>query len=277
MTIAPKIEEELNFEAIFDEKITRFTQSYQTQFPSFKRPAPVDPIFRALSELAMSELMIRARINAAGMAQLLRYSEDLDFLFFGMRREGESLEAFRERMRLNLHKASPAGPLEMYRSLALASANEGARTPDEFSVLDAYAETVDDKVVVHLQPNRKIEPEMAIILKKVVDFIGQDHIKPAFDLFDVVAAEPRIVNVQARAKLAPGKGQAFLNDLKEDFAKKVWERSRLGLNLPLSWIYSQLHVEGISSISILTPVDDLEAKKNEFIVLNTIVLTPVTA
>jgi phage-related baseplate assembly protein len=277
LTITPKIEEDLNFEAIFLEKITRFTDSYQTKYPGFKTPVPVDPIYRALSELSMSELMIRARINAAGVAQLLRYSEDLDFLFFGMRRDGESLEAFRERMRLNLHMASPAGPLEMYRSLALAAANEGAQSPEQFPVLDAYAETLGDKVVVHLQPNSKALPDMDLILKKVTDFIGQDHIKPAFDLFEIVAAEPKIVNVQARAKLAPGKGQGLLNSLKETFSQKFREISRLGWNLSLSWIYSQLHVEGIASISILTPVDDIEVAKNQYAVLNTIVLTPVTA
>jgi phage-related baseplate assembly protein len=277
LTIVPKIEEDLNFETIFNEKITRFTDSYKAKYPGFKTPAPVDPVYRALSELSMSELLIRARINAAGVAQLLRYSEDLDFLFFGMRREGETLETFRERMRLNLHKASPAGPLEMYRSLALAAANEEALSPDQFPILDAYAETNGEKVLVYLQPNSKVGPDIDAILKKVTDFIGQDHIRPAFDLFEIVAAEPKTVNIQARAKLVPGKGQALLNDLKDAFSLKFWELSRLGWNLSLSWIYSQLHVEGISSISILTPVNDIEVAKNQYPVLNAILLTPVAA
>jgi phage-related baseplate assembly protein len=277
MTATPKIEEDLNFDAIFAEKLARFTESYQAKYPGFKTPVPVDPIYRALCELCMSELMIRARINAAATSLLLRYSEDLDFLFFGRRRDGETLEAFRERMRLNLHMASPAGSLEMYRSLALASANEGALSIDQFPVLDAHVETNGDKILIYLQPNIRIASDMAMILKKVTDFIGQDHIKPAFDLFEVVVAEPRVVNIQARAKLASGKGQAYLDELKQTFSLNFWKSSRLGWNLSLSWIYSQLHVDGIESVSIQTPIDDIAVGKQQYVVLNAIVLSQVTA
>lgn len=273
LTTVPKIEESLDFETIFDEKVSRFTESYQSVYPGFSRPAAVDPIYRAISELSMSELMIRARINAAGVAQLLRYSEDLDFLFFGLRRDGESLEAFRERMRLNLHMASPAGPLEMYKSLALAAANEGAKTPEEFPVLDAYAVTAGDKILVYLQPNLDVAPDMNAILKKVTAFMGQDHIKPAFDLFEILVAEPKILNVQAEAKLSPGKGLALINELKEAFSKKIRVTSRLGWSLSLSWMYSQLHVDGISSISIQTPISDMDVPKNQYIVLRTFTLS----
>jgi phage-related baseplate assembly protein len=273
----PKIEEDLSYERIFAEKLSGLTTSYQTEMPSFESPSPIDPAFRILSELAMTELMIRARINAAATAQLLRYSEDLDFLLFGMRRDGESLEAFRERIRLNLHLASPAGPLEMYRSLALAAANEGARTPEEFQIVDAFAETAQDKVVLHLQPNSRLAVDMPAVLKKVTNFLNLEHIKPAFDLVEVKAATPKRVNVSGTARLSRGNGSAFLKGLTDNLSASLLTASCLGWSLPLSWIYAQLHVPGVESVSILTPIADIPVGKSEYIVPGSIVINLASA
>ncbi len=273
----PKIEEDLSYERIFTEKLSGLTTSYQNELPSFNTPSPFDPAFRILSELSMTELMIRARINAAATAQLLRYSEDLEFLMFGMRREGESLEAFRERIRLSLHLASPAGPLEMYRSLALASANQGAPTPEEFPIVDAFAETQQDKVIIHLQPNSMVATDMTAVLKKVTDFLNLEHIKPAFNLVEVKAATPRRVNVSGSARLSRGNGAAFLKGLTDKLSASLHAASRLGWSLPLSWIYAQLHVPGVESVSVLTPIADIAIGKSEYIVPGTVVINLVSA
>lgn len=277
MIRVPKIEEDLSYERIFAEKLSGLTASYQNELPSFNTPSPIDPAFRILSELAMTELMIRARINAAATAQLLRYSEDLDFLLFGMRREGETSEAFRERIRLNLHLASPAGPVEMYRSLALAAANEGARTPEEFPIVDAFAETLQDKVIIHLQPNSRMAIDMPAALKRVTDFLNLEHIKPAFDLVEVKAATPKRVNVSGTARLSRGNGSAFLKGLTDNLSATVLSSARLGWSLPLSWIYAQLHVPGVESVSILTPIADIPVGKSEYIVPGTIVINLASA
>jgi phage-related baseplate assembly protein len=268
----PLLVEDLNYERIFSEKLERFTSSYQEEMPSFETPVPIDPTFRVLSEVSMTELMLRARINAAGSAQLLRFSQDLDFIMFGMRREGETLEAFRERIRLNIHMASPAGPLEMYRSLALAAANQEAKSKDEFRIVDALAEIEGDKIVIHLQPNMKQSPDMAQVISKVTAFISQEHIKPAFDIFEVRAALPKKVNLVAEARLSRGKGVALLTTLQAAFRDTLTEVSRLAWPMPLSWAYSQLHVTGIDSISISTPISDITVNRNEYIVPGTIVI-----
>lgn len=277
MIKVPKIEEDLSYERIFAEKLSGLVASYQAEMPSFEAPSPIDPAFRILSELAMTELMIRARINSAATAQLLRYSDDLDFLLFGIRRDGESLEAFRERIRLNLHLASPAGPLEMYRSLGLTAANEGARTPEEFQIVDAFAETTQDKVVLHLQPNSRLAVDMPAVLKKVTDFINLEHIKPAFDLVEVKASTPKRVNVSATARLSRGNGSAFLKGLTDNLSASLLTASRLGWSLPLSWIYAQLHVPGVESISILTPIADIPVGKSDYIVPGSIVINLASA
>ncbi len=269
----PEIEEDLNFEKILSEKLRNFTASYQTQVPSFQAPTAIDPVYSVFVELSMTELMIRARINEAALSFLLQYSKDLDFLLFGVRRDNESLEAFRERIRLNLHMASPAGSLEMYRSLALSSANEGAATLESFAVLDARAEVAQEKIVVYLQPNLKVGPAMTEVVKRVTTFLNREDIKPAFDIVEVKEAQAKKININAKVKLSAGNGAAFLEKLKLSLSDSVRKISRLGTGLPISWIYSQLHVLGVQSATIVTPIADVPVGPNEFISLGVLILT----
>jgi phage-related baseplate assembly protein len=118
----------------------------------------------------------------------------------------------------------------------------------------------------------KQPPDMAQVITKVTAFIAQEHIKPAFDIFEVRAALPRKVNLVAEARLSRGKGAALLTSLQVAFRDALTEISRLAWSMPLSWAYSQLHVTGIDSISISTPISDISVDRNEYIVPGTIVI-----
>jgi phage-related baseplate assembly protein len=260
----PQIIEDLNFQKILSDKLDRFTADYKQTVPEFERPGPADPIYRVLSEQSLTELVIREKINAVGLAQLLKLSAELDFLFAGKRLEGESLLSFRERMLNRLSAISPAGPLTMYEGLAFIAANDGIIDPEVWPILDVYAETKSGKVIVYLQPNPSSAVAPATSLAKVKTFLSQKHIRPALDDFDVQLAVERSINITASFFLESGLGQNHLTKV-ETALRAAWRsKSRLGWGPAASWIIARLDQEGVVSLTLKTPLDDAKLALSEY-------------
>lgn len=264
MNALPLIIEDLNFKKILSDKLDRFTTDYQQTVPEFERPGPADPAYRLLSEQSLTEMVIREKINAFGLAQLLRLTEELDFLFAGRRLPGESLSSFRGRMLNHLSAVSPAGPLTMYEGLAFIAANDGVEDEDLWPVIDVHAETRNGKVVVHLQPNTNSEVTPSESLAKVKAFLSEKHIRPALDEFEVQLAVERLINITATFQLESGLGQNHLAKL-EAALRAAWRiKSRLGWGPAASWIIGRLDQEGVISLTLKTPLDDAKLEPREY-------------
>ncbi|GHT57661.1 hypothetical protein FACS18945_2480 [Bacteroidia bacterium] len=119
---APKVVEELSFEAIFQELLADF----KSRRPDYDALLESDPVIIALECSAYRELLLRHRINEAAKANMLAYAtgSDLDNLaaFYGIERmEDESDERLRYRTNLALEGLTTAGSEKAYLFHALTA------------------------------------------------------------------------------------------------------------------------------------------------------------
>lgn len=114
---APELVEELDFETIFDEMLAKL----QELDPTFDALVESDPAYQILQVCAYREMGIRQRVNDAAKARMLAYATGSDLDHVGadrqppvIRLEGETDEAFRERIALAPEGWSTAGPRGAY-------------------------------------------------------------------------------------------------------------------------------------------------------------------
>jgi phage-related baseplate assembly protein len=251
----PLLIEDLKHSEIFQDKLTRFTETYRREVPEFEIPQPSDPIYQILSELAYSELIIRQKINHAALAQLVALSSELDFIFQGQRREGEAFADFLSRVLLAIGASSPAGSREMYRALAILSGR--FKVGDAVhGVLDAAIRPEGGKVVVYVLPDSK---EIAIgngLARAVAEYLTRESVKPALDDVEVRVANSVTVNIQADFRLKPGYGQSALDAIQKSLLLS-WQRElRLGWMPSVSWITKELHTAAVDAVKLKTPISD---------------------
>lgn len=118
----PKVIEELDYEALFQEYLSDFTsrdQKYDGLLES-------DPAIIILEVMAYREMLLRKRINESAKANLLAFAKgsDLDHILaeYGvLRLDGEDDDRFRMRGQMAMDGFSTAGPIDAYRFFALSA------------------------------------------------------------------------------------------------------------------------------------------------------------
>jgi len=114
---APELVEELDYETIFGEMLAKL----QELDPTFDALLESDPAYQILQVCTYREMGIRQRINDAAKARMLAYAAGSDLDHVGadrqppvIRLDGETDDAFRERIALAPEGWSTAGPRGAY-------------------------------------------------------------------------------------------------------------------------------------------------------------------
>lgn len=251
--------EELDYEKI----LTRMKEELIKLYPANLLES--DPAMKILEVVAWRELLLRQRINDATKANLLAFATkaDLDHLaaFYDVtRKENEDDEAFRRRIRVKIRSWSTAGSRDHYRYHALSA---------DTRIKDARAESPSPGLVrISILSHEGIASEE--LLDKVRAIILRDDIKVLTDTVEVVSS--KIIPVSIEAKIYTETTENIIEATKSTFIKTLNQKKALGWNLTVSWIIAKLFTEGIQSIELINPTEDIIVQDHECILLDSIKL-----
>ena len=249
----PDIIETLDYEAI----VTAMRNDLVERFPLIAGVIDLEsePARKLIEAFAYRELRLRARINDAARAVLLAssYGTNLDHLgalFATARQGGETDDRFRRRIQLAPEAFSVAGPEGAYQYHALTMA-PWAR--------DVSAVSPRPGVVRLTVLKEGSDPNPTLAEREVVRLHLKDEaIRPLTDVVEVMAPAIRRTRIVARLTLYPGPDAQLVRQ-RALAAVTTWvEKNRmLGMNLPRSALYAALHQEGVHSVDLVSPAEDL--------------------
>lgn len=271
---APKVLEELDYETLLTERKAKFLSLYQDESERAVMAARLElesePITKLLQENCYLQLLERQRINSAAQATMLAYATgtDLDVIGgnYNVARKViqvedltthpakleilENDEDFRIRIQLAFEGLSVAGPRNAYIFHALSAhervADVSVSSPTPASVL----------VTVMSSDNNGIPT--AEILQAVRNKLNDDDIRPIGDRVTVQACTN--TNYQIHAKLHVYRGpevEPIKQVARRNIEQYVKDKRRLGRDISLSGIYSELHLEGVQRVELLQPLADV--------------------
>jgi phage-related baseplate assembly protein len=214
-----------------------------------------EPARKLIEAFAYRELRLRARINDAARAVLLASSwgtnlDHLGALFATARQAGEDDKRFRRRIQLAPEAFSVAGPEGAYQYHALTVA-PWAR--------DVSAVARRPGVVRVTVLKEGPDPVPALAEREAVRLHLKDEaIRPLTDVVEVLAPVIRRTRIVAKLTLYPGPDGELVRQ-RVLAAVTAWvERNRmLGMNLRRSALYAALHQEGVHSVDLVSPAEDL--------------------
>ncbi|MDN2582969.1 baseplate J/gp47 family protein [Aquibium sp. ELW1220] len=255
----PDIVETLDYEAI----VTEMRDDLVARFPAIVGVIDLEsePARKLIEAFAYRELLLRARINDSARAVLLAssYGSNLDHLgalFATARQEDETDERFRRRIQLAPEAFSVAGPKGAYQYLALTVA-PWAR--DVSAVMTAPG-TVR---VTMLKEGIDPVPTPAE-LQSVLIALRDDAVRPLTDVVQVLGAQVVPVTIDAKLTLYPGPDGTLVQSRATAALSEWLERNRmLGMNLRRSAIFARLHQEGVHSVELLAPAEDVVLDENQ--------------
>ena len=254
---SPKVVEELDFEAIFQELLADFKK----RRPEYDALLESDPVIVALQTAAYRELLLRNRINEAAKANMLAYAtgSDLDNLaaFFGVERlEGEQDDRLCYRARLSLESLTTAGSEKAYQFHVLSASplvkSVSVLTPAEGRVLITILST---------EGNGVADGEL---IRAVGDYVSAEDKRPLTD--HVVVQSAKIVPFSVRAKVFVFAGPS-VSITREEFTanlqRYLGKQHHIGSVIALSGIFDALHAEGVQKIKLLSPAEDVITTKEQ--------------
>jgi phage-related baseplate assembly protein len=273
----PKIIESQEFKAIFADKLTRFTALCRESVTAdFKEPTAADPSWHHLVEISLTELIIREKINAAAYAQLIKLSNDLDFIFNGKIRPGESFEAYRDRMRGRKYEASSAGTIAMYKALTFLYGEATVGTGTEArtaSVQDCYVQNVAGDILIHVIVNSEATDLRNAVLGALTEAFKSERVKPALDSVSFRLATPVPITISGTISLMPGYGADYRGIIESQFRARFEAEKRLGWAPAVSWISKELHQTGVRSVVLRSPVSNIPVQPERYPVISSLNLT----
>lgn len=253
---APAVIEELSLKEILEQMKNRLI-AIDSKYTAYVES---DPLIKLMEICAYRELLLRQCINQAAKSNLLAFATgtDLDNLgaFYDVkRREGETDEEFRERIRLKIVGWSCAGPRTAYCYHAL---NADAR------VKEVNADSPEPGVVrisiLSKEPGGVVSDEL---LKTVSDYIQRDDIKVLTDTVRVVACSLIDVTIQAKISLMSTTPPEFLDTIKSNFKIAFANYAGMGVSVSRSWIISNLFLDGVKDVQLLSPLNDVVVHETE--------------
>ncbi len=278
--LLPKIIETPDFQKSLEENLDRFTALAREKIPGFTRPTPADPAYHLLVEITLLRVIITEKTNAAAYAQLIKLSNDLEFIFKGKLRPGEDYEAFRARMRGTRYLASPAGTVAMYKALAFlygeATLGTGRDTRSA-SVKDAHVQVSGGAILVHVLVSSEAADLKAAVVSALTEAFCQEGVKHALDSVPFRAALTTPFPIAATISLMPGFGQDHKVILEKNFRERFEVEKRLGWVPTVSWIIKELHQTGVRSVVLRSPVSNIPVQPERYAVISTLDLTVETA
>ena len=271
----PDIIETLDYEAI----VREMRDDLVARFPGIAGVIDLEsePARKLIEAFAYRELILRGRINDAARSVMLAsaYGTNLDHLaaLFATQRMQVEDEAgnlvdedddrLRRRVQLAPEAFSVAGPEGAYVYHALTAA-PWAR--DATAVMTSPGRVR----VTMLRAGEDPAPSLAEREAVRMSLIDND-VRPLTDMVEVLGPAVHPVTIIARLTLYPGpdgnvvRGRALA-------ALTDWlEANRmLGMNLRRSAIFSKLHQEGVHSVDLVSPAEDLVLGPTEVYAIDTI-------
>ena len=276
----PMVVETLDYEAILSGRVTEFKslwEAVRTANPGLNLPQydvqmlETDPAMILLQEASYDELRLRARVNDAARANLLRYaaSADLDHVAadHGVTRlVGETDAWLRERIILADQAKSCGGPEEWYK-------------------FHARSASVDVRDVAVFRPGLGPQIEVAVLsrigdgtpsgalLTAVSSALNAVGVKVINDILSVTAAVKTTVNISAQIWLLPDTPMSVFSGLESVLRAAHSTEGGLGFDLNLSWLISRLSVPGVSKVAITSPTGNVVIDDHGAVALGTVALT----
>jgi phage-related baseplate assembly protein len=249
----PDIIETLDYEAI----VTAMRNDLVERFPLIAGVIDLEsePARKLIEAFAYRELRLRARINDAARAVLLAssYGTNLDHLgalFATARQQGESDARFRRRIQLAPEAFSVAGPEGAYQYHALTVA-PWARDVSAISRRPGVVRVTVLKEGPDPMPTLSEREGIRLHLK-------DEAIRPLTDVVEVMPPAIRRTRIVAKLTLYPGPDGELVRQRALTAVTSWVEKNRmLGMNLRRSALYAALHQEGVHSVDLLSPAEDL--------------------
>ncbi len=230
-----------------------------------------EPARKLIEAFAYRELGLRARINDAARAVLLAtsYGSNLDHLgalLATVRQQGEDDERFRRRIQLAPEAFSVAGPEGAYQYHTLTVAH-WAR--------DVSATTPRPGVVRVSVLKAGPDPIPTLAERELIRLhLKNEAIRPLTDVVQVVAPIVRRTDIEARLTLYPGPdGNVVRTRALQALTDWVETNRMLGMNLRRSALISKLHQEGVHSVDLIAPAQDLVLDVIEVYAIDRITIT----
>jgi phage-related baseplate assembly protein len=266
----PDIIETLDYEAI----VTAMRDDLVERFPLIAGVIDLEgePARKLIQAFAYRELRLRARVNDAARAVLLAssYGTNLDHLgalFATARQEGENDDRFRRRIQLASEAFSVAGPEGAYQYHALTVApwardvSAVSHRPGVVVVVTVLKEGAD--------PMPTLAEREAIRLH-----LRDEAIRPLTDVVEVMPPAIRRTRIVAKLTLYPGPDGEMVRQRALTAVTSWVEKNRmLGMNLRRSALYAALHQEGVHSVDLISPGEDLILDVTEVYAVDAIEVT----
>lgn len=249
----PGIIETLDYEQI----VTAMRDDLVERFPLIAGVIDLEsePARKLIEAFAYRELRLRARINDAARAVLLASSwgsnlDHLGALFATARQAGETDDRFRRRIQLAPEAFSVAGPEGAYQYHALTVAPWSR---------DVSAVSRRPGVVRVTMLKEGNDPMPSLAEREAVWLhLRDDAIRPLTDVVEVMAPTIRRTRIVAKLTLYPGPdGEVVRQRALAAVIAWVEKNCMLGMNLRRSALYAALHQEGVHSVDLVSPVEDL--------------------
>jgi len=276
---APNVVEELDFEAILEER----TQSFLALLPAPQRAdaekvlaVESEPLAILLQENAYRELIWRQRVNEAARATMLAYAKnsDLDNLVANFDVERlvvspgdpaarppvpptyESDDALRLRSQRAWEGLSVAGPRGAYEYEAL-SADGRVSDARVASPSPAY-------VTVTLLAKEGDGTATQDIIDTVTPALSAEDVRPLGDRLTVQSATIVSYQINATLYVYPGPAQEpILAAATASLNTYIGMQRRIGRDIRISAIHAALHVEGVQRVELAAPATDVVLSETE--------------
>ncbi len=255
----PDIIETLDYEAIVKE----MRDDLVARFPLIAGVIDLEsePARKLIEAFAYRELRLRARINDGARAVLLASSygtnlAHLAALFGTARQDGETDDRLRRRIQLAPEAFSVAGPEGAYQYHVLTVA-PWAR---DVSAIMAQPGVVRVTVLRSGPDPIPSEAEREAIRRHLRD----EAIRPLTDVVQVLPPTVRDATIEARLTLHPGPDSGVVQSRAKAVLADWLEQNRmLGMNLRRSAIFARLHQEGVHSVELVSPAEDIVLEDTE--------------
>ena len=277
----PEVIETLDFEAI----VTDMRDDLVARFPAIAGVIDLqsEPARKLIEAFAYREMLLRARINDASRAVFLASASgtDLDhiaalFATERMQVEDETGELvdetddqLRRRVQLAPEAFSVAGPegAYIYHALKVATwaRDASAIMTDPGKVRVTMLRAGDD-------PTPTAEENEA-----VRQSLMANDVRPLTDMVEVLGPVVHSTPITAKLTLYPGPDGNVVRDRAVAALTEWVEANRmLGMNLRRSAIFSKLHQEGVHSVDLTAPAEDLVLGPTEVYAIDAIDVTVAT-
>lgn len=270
---APKVVEELDFEAILAER----RQALLDLVPANRREEieatlelESEPLTKLLQENAYREMIWRQRVNEAARAVMLAHSrdEDLDNLVANFEVERliidpgdpnatppvpttfESNDDLRLRAQQAWEGLSVAGPRGAY---VFHARSADGRVSDATAISPAPCEAV--VTLLSTEGNGEASQELVDIVEAA---LSAEDIRPVADRLTVQSATIVDYIVDAELYVYPGPEQEpILEAAEASLQRYISEQRRLGRDIRRSALFAALHVEGVQRVELAEPAADV--------------------